>query len=99
MSLSNPRKKMDQQNPDQLESAKKFRAVEELARKAGFDDDALAYTEFCLMPFFELVVEECAKVAEEQSRNYTGEYKEGDGCHGSAIAIRAYAKRIGNRND
>lgn len=82
---------------EQIEAINKWKAVDELAKKAGFDDDAFAYTEFSLMPLFDLIVEECAKVAEEQARVYTGEHREGDGCHGAATAIRAYGKTIGNR--
>lgn len=96
MSLSNPRLKKDTQSPDQKERAKRFNAIDELARKAGFSDDALAYTEFCLEPFFNLIVEECAKAAEIQSRHYTGENNEAAGCYGAANAIRVFGERIGN---
>jgi hypothetical protein len=48
------------------------------------------------MPFFELVVEECAKVAELQSRNFTGENNEAIGCNAAANAIRTFGKKIGN---
>ena len=64
---------------------KKFAAVDQLARECGFDDDAFAYTEFCLMPFFERVVEECAKVVEQKT-----------GCRHSAEAVQNYSKMIGN---
>lgn len=96
MSLSKPRRKIDELSPEQVFSAKRFAAVDMLARKAGFDDHAIAYTEFSLMPFFELVVEECAKVAELQTRNFTGENNEGIGCSAAANAIRTFGKRIGN---
>lgn len=82
---------------EQIEAMNRWKAVDELAKKAGFDNDALAYTEFSLMPFFELIVEECAKVAEDQAKIYTGEYREGDGCQSAAAAIRVYGKNIGNR--
>lgn len=98
MSLSNPRLKKDTQSPEQVSRANKFAAVEALARQAGFDDDAFAHTEFSLMPFFELIVEECAKQAELQARNYTGENNEGAGCYGAANAIRVFGERIGNMN-
>lgn len=98
MSLSSPRVKKNTQIPDQVDQAKKYAAIDELARKAGFDEDAFAHTEFCLLPFFELIVEECAKVAESQSRVYTGENNEGKGCYDAANAIRIFGQTIGNRN-
>jgi len=64
-----------------------------LAIKAGFDADAFAYTEFSLENFFDLIVEECARVAEEQSRTFTGENNEGAGCYSAANAIRTYGKK------
>ena len=79
-----------------MEAINKWKAIDALAKKAGFTDEDLSQTEFVLMPFFELIVEECAKVAENQGRVYTGEHRESDGCHGAANAIRTYAKRIGN---
>lgn len=99
MSLSNPRRKIDEQTIEQIESGKRFKTIDDLARRAGFDEDALAYTEFCLMPFFELIVEECAKIAEKQSSAYTGEFNESAGCYGAANAIRNFGKKIGNLSD
>lgn len=99
MSLSNPRLKKDIKSPEQIEQANKYAAIDKLARKAGFDDDAFAHTEFCLLPFFDLIVEECAKAAERQSRVYTGENNEGKGCYDAANAIRVFGKRIGNLKD
>lgn len=96
MSLSKPRRKIDELSPEQIFSANRYAAVTELAIQAGFDSDSFAYTEFCLMPFFELVVEECAKVAELQSRNFTGENNEAIGCNAAANAIRTFGKKIGN---
>lgn len=75
---------------------RKFEAVEILAKSAGFDETIFAHTEFCLLPFFELIVEECAKISEIQGRNYSGEYSESKGCFNSANAIRTFGKIIGN---
>jgi hypothetical protein len=83
-------------SPEQQITINKLRAIDKLARDSGFDDDAFAHTEFSLIPFFESIVEECAKVAEMQSRNYTGENNEGIGCRDSATAIRTFGKNIGN---
>lgn len=44
------------------------------------------------MKFAALVVEECARIAEEQARVYTGEHREGAGCYASANAIRNLLK-------
>lgn len=44
------------------------------------------------MRFAALVVEECAAIAEEQARVYTGEHNEGAGCYASANAIRNLLK-------
>jgi|AntAceMinimDraft_5_1070358.scaffolds.fasta_scaffold183213_1 hypothetical protein len=82
--------------PEQVYQTNKWAALHAIAEQAGFDDDALAYTEFCLMPFFEAVVEECAKIAEQQGRVYTGENNESAGCSASASAIRTFGHRIGN---
>jgi hypothetical protein len=96
MSLSNPRLKKDIMNSDQQYRRNRFRAIEDLAKQAGFDEGALHETEFCLNDFFDLIVEECAKQAESQSRSYTGEHKESTGCTSAAVAIRAFGQRIGN---
>lgn len=71
-------------------------ALDILLRKAGFSDDAFAYTEFSIMPFFEIIIEECAKIAEIQAGVYTGENRESSGCYASAFAIRNYGKMLGN---
>ena len=73
----------------------KRKAVIELAKKAGIDDLFTA-SDAALIQFFELIVEECAKVAEKQSRSYTGESNEHVGCYGAATAIRTFGKLIGN---
>ena len=96
MSLAKPRLKKDMKSSDQLERANKYKAVEELAKSAGFDDDAFAHTEFCLMPFFDLIVNKCAEIAEKQSYTYTGENKESTGCLNAANAIRVFGEKIGN---
>lgn len=69
-----------------LEEHRKW--VYELARKAGFDDDAFAYTEPCLLPFFNLIVEECAKIAEKQAILHNNTLNEATKCHSTAFAIR-----------
>jgi hypothetical protein len=89
-----PRLKKDEQTPEQIASLNRYHRLYKLAEEAGFDDDAFVYTEFCLMPFFELVVEQCAKIAEKQSRVYTGEHNEGKGATDASIAIRAFGKGI-----
>jgi len=92
-----PRLKKDIRTPEQIASAERYRRLYELADKVGFDADALAYTEFCLMPFFEMIVEQCAKVAEEQSRVYS-DGNQGKGAMDAAFAIRNYGKVIGNES-
>lgn len=64
-----------------------------MARECGFDDDALAYTEFSLEKFFDRIVEDCARVAEQQALVYSGEKNESTGCFNSANAIRTYGKK------
>jgi len=88
------RNKMAEQTTEQEALAKKYKALYELARKAGFDDDALAYTEFSLLPFFELVIEQAAVAAEQHSRSYS-DGDAGTGCYGAANAVRAYGKNLG----
>jgi len=90
------RKKSEIQNKEQIFSKNRYEAVENLAREAGFDDDAFAYTEFFLMSFFEIVVEHCAKVAEEHAVNYSGDGNESRGCKDAALAIRNFGKMVGN---
>lgn len=86
-------------DPDQEIRRKRWAELDELAKEAGFDEMALHETEFCLMPFFERIVEECAKIAELQGRNYSGENKEMDGCNAAARAIRLFGKTIDNKNE
>lgn len=81
---------------EQLFTKNRFEAIDSMAKNAGFDDDAFAYTEFSLIPFFELIIEECAKVAEAQANVYTGENNEAAGCRGAANSIRTFGKLIGN---
>ena len=88
--------KHQEQSEQQKLAARKYSAVDRLAKEAGFDDDAFAYTEFCLLPFFESIVEMCAKVAEDQARHYTGENNEARGCKDAANAIRVFSSMIGN---
>ncbi len=90
------RYKRDEQTQEQQYRKLRYKAIQELARSAGFDEQAFEQTEFSLMPFFELIVEQCALAAEEQSRNYTGEHREDVGCQGAAAAIRAFGRNIGN---
>ena len=87
-------KKLQQQQED---NRKRWRALDKLARDSGFDDDALANTEFSLMPFFEAIVEECAKRAELQSRVYS-DGNAGAGCFAAANAIRTFGKNLGLEN-
>lgn len=81
---------------EQIYMSNRIRVIDSIAREAGFDEDAFAATEFSLIPFFELVVEYCAQVAENHAKVYTGEKNEGAGCHGAANAIRNFSKTIGN---
>lgn len=46
-----------------------------------------------IRPFFDMVVENCAKIAEEQSRVYDGSKNEGVGCNAAASAIRLFGKK------
>jgi len=77
----------------------RWEALDKMLRQAGFSDDALAHTEFSIMPFFEMVVEECARRAELQARVYSGENNEGAGCHAAAHAIRHFGKMLGNLDE
>jgi hypothetical protein len=79
---------------EQEYNKKRWAALDAIAKKAGFDDDAFAYTEFCLMPFFEAIVEECAKQAELQARVYS-DGNQGAGCHAAANAVRVFGETIG----
>lgn len=79
---------------DQKQRMNRYNAIDQLARQAGFTDADLQSTEFCLAQFFDLVVEECAKAAELQSRSYS----DGDaakGCSGAAAAVRAFGRTLG----
>jgi len=87
---------INRQTEEQKLAIKKYEAIEQLARKAGLSEYALIESEFGLVPFFDAIVEECAKCAELQSRNYDGSSNEGIGCQDAAWAIRAFGKRIGN---
>jgi len=69
-------------------------SVIDLAKKSGIDNDVFAVSDRAIIEFFKAVVEECAKVAEKQSRSYTGENKEHVGCYDSATAIRTFGKLI-----
>ena len=85
----------DNVEQDQKQRANRYNAIDELAKQAGFTDAELRETEFCLAQFFNLIVEECAKAAELQARNYS----DGDaasGCAGAAAAVRAFGSNIGN---
>lgn len=46
-----------------------------------------------IRPFFDMVVENCAKIADEQAGVYDGSNKEGAGCHAAASAIRLFGKK------
>lgn len=61
----------------------------ELAKKV-WPDPAISQANH--MKFAALVVEECARIAEEQARVYAGEHQEGAGCYASANAIRNLLK-------
>jgi hypothetical protein len=50
---------------------------------------AMLHPEY-IRPFFDMVVENCAKIADEQARTYAGEKNEGAGCHSAAAAIRLF---------
>jgi len=65
-----------------------YKNFHEIATAAGLHPEYIK-------PFFNMVVENCAQIAEEQSRVYTGEHNEGAGCKDAANAIRHF----GARND
>lgn len=52
---------------------------------------AMLHPEY-IKPFFDMVVENCAKIAEEQARVYDGSNNEGAGCRAAAGAIRNFGK-------
>lgn len=58
-------------------------------------DEIVQYTKLhpeYIRPFFDMVVENCARIAEEQSQVYDGSKNEGAGCMASASAIRRFGK-------
>lgn len=89
----------NEQTPEQIASLHRYHAMHHLAADAGFDEEAFDATEFCLMPFFEMIVEQCARIAESQARAYTGENNEGRGSTDAATAIRAYGRTLGNESN
>ena len=93
------REKDDRLTPNQVYMKNKWDALIKIADGAGFTNDAIEAAELCLMNLFDEIVEECAKVAEDQARVYSGEANEGAGCHRAASAIRDYGKRLGNESD
>lgn len=94
-----PKLKKDIQTPEQIFAKNRYEELYRLAKVAGFDEDGLVYSEFSLMPFFDLIIEQCAQVAEKQSRTYTGENNEGRGSSDAAIAIRAFGRNLGNESN
>lgn len=64
---------------------KTYKNFDEIAKDAGL------HAEY-IRPFFDMVVENCAKIAEEQSRVYDGSNNEGAGCSAAASAIRLFGK-------
>lgn len=46
-----------------------------------------------IRPFFDMVVENCAQLAEEQSGVFDGSRNEGAGCFSAANAIRLFGKK------
>jgi len=63
-----------------------YKNFNEIAKKAGLHPEYIR-------PFFDMVVENCAQIAEEQSRVYDGSKNEGAGCMGAANAIRVFGGR------
>lgn len=76
------------------------RTVVDVGNRAGLaleglspdEDVCFAYSD--LIKFFQIVVEDCAVVAEQQARIYSSG-DAGDGCHRAASAIRTYGKQHG----
>lgn len=62
-----------------------YKTFEEIAK------DAMLHPEY-VRPFFDMVVENCAQLAEEQARVYDGSKNEGAGCVAAANAIRLFGK-------
>jgi hypothetical protein len=90
------RPKDDRLSPNQVYMKNKWDALIKIADEAGFTPEAIEAAELCLMNLFDDVVEQCAKVAEEQAQIYSGEANESAGCYRAANAIRTYGKRLGN---
>ena len=86
------------QTKEQIFAKNKWNALTGLAERAGFDEDALVYAEFGLMTLFEMIVEQCAQVAEYQSTVYS-DGGSGKGAMDAANAIRTYGKMLGNREE
>ena len=57
-------------------------------------DEDVCFSYSDLIKFFQIVVEDCAVVAEQQARIYS-DGDAGDGCHRAASAIRTYGKQHG----
>ncbi len=62
-----------------------FKNFDEIAKEARLHPEYIR-------PFFDMVVENCAKIAEEQARVYDGSKNEGAGCNAAAHAIRLFGK-------
>jgi hypothetical protein len=45
-----------------------------------------------IRPFFDMVVENCARIAEAQANTFDGSKNEGAGCKSAAFAIRLFGK-------
>lgn len=75
----------------------KWNAIDKLALESGFDQAALEATEACLLTFFDRITEECAKVAETQSRTHSDAAGAG-ACLAAAEAIRNYGRMLGNES-
>jgi len=82
-------------DPEQVKRTNKWNALEALAREAGFDDMALHEADFCLVPFFNKIIEECALVAERQGRTHS-DAAGASACFNAARAIRNYGAMLGN---
>lgn len=63
-----------------------FKNFDEIAKAARLHPEYIR-------PFFDMVVENCAKIAEEQARVYDGSKNEGAGCNAAANAIRLFGKK------
>jgi hypothetical protein len=83
-----------QPSPEQTFQTNKWNAVDELARKAGFDEDAFANTEFSRMPFFELIVDECIRRIENKIPG--GPEEDWPILNNVIETLENYKKNIGN---